>query len=363
MNKVISLQDSRRQKELDLIKFAAIIFMIFVHTYETLMDGLVTNNSVEYWLNYILEFLGGAPAAPVFMFCAGVGIDYSHRSTPSLLAKRGIKIFALGIIVNIFEDIFPLAWENPTMADLIEHIPSLFITDIYFYFGVTFLFIAFAIKTGKPKMVCLITIGLSMLYCLLVTPEMIAIENKPLAMLTGIFIGSNEESYFPFCSWIGYTLMGYLFGSVLKKTQDKDKLYKNCAIIATITLITVTIVGLALKQENSLLNTLECTNEAYYKPNLVSLIWGMSFIFIWILFAHFITKKLKNKTVPFILWTCKNVMSIYCIQWIAIFILMPLLWKITNIYVTYFACISVTALTFILTYFNSKLKSKIYKNK
>ena len=67
--------------ELELAKGFAIIFMIFVHVFEEGRESIVQNDSTTIFLGQQIEFLGGAPAAPLFMFCMGVGFAYSKAKS------------------------------------------------------------------------------------------------------------------------------------------------------------------------------------------------------------------------------------------------------------------------------------------
>lgn len=94
-----------RQVELDIAKSFSIIFMIFLHTMWVMM-------SYNYAFSPAYEFivgniLGRPYAAPIFMFCMGVGIVYSRNSQWDKMVKRGAILYLLGILVNIFEFFIP----------------------------------------------------------------------------------------------------------------------------------------------------------------------------------------------------------------------------------------------------------------
>ena len=55
----------------------------------------------------LMNLLGRPYAAVIFMFCMGVGIVYSRHSQWNVMIKRGVKLFFLGILVNIFEFFIP----------------------------------------------------------------------------------------------------------------------------------------------------------------------------------------------------------------------------------------------------------------
>ena len=94
-----------RQVELDIAKALAIIFMIFLHT---LMVVQGYNAGVSPTYNFVIGNVLGRPyAAVIFMFCMGVGVVYSRHSQWDTMIKRGVKLYLLGVLVNIFEFFIP----------------------------------------------------------------------------------------------------------------------------------------------------------------------------------------------------------------------------------------------------------------
>lgn len=94
-----------RQVELDIAKGLAIIFMIFLHT---IMVVLAYNASLSPNYNFAFSNVLRRPfAAIVFMFCMGVGVVYSRHSQWDTMVKRGVKLYLLGVLVNVFEFFIP----------------------------------------------------------------------------------------------------------------------------------------------------------------------------------------------------------------------------------------------------------------
>ena len=94
-----------RQVELDIAKGLAIIFMIFLHT---IMVVSAYNASLSPNYNFAFSNVLGRPfAAIVFMFCMGVGVVYSRHSQWDTMVKRGVKLYLLGVLVNVFEFFIP----------------------------------------------------------------------------------------------------------------------------------------------------------------------------------------------------------------------------------------------------------------
>ena len=130
-----------RQVELDIAKALSIIFMIFLHT---LMVVPAFNADISTTYNFIISNVLGRPyAAPIFMFCMGVGVVYSRHSQWDTMIKRGVKLFLLGILVNIFEFFLPCyvcgtllgRWDVfPTAGGLL-----LFCVDILAFAGLAFI--------------------------------------------------------------------------------------------------------------------------------------------------------------------------------------------------------------------------------
>lgn len=355
------LPRKERYPEIDLLKFMAIIFMIFVHTYEfntydAFFESPGYENPVLYALNFLIEFLGGAPAAPVFMFCMGLGITFSQNAAPSKLLKRGGILLLAGLLVNFLEEILPLVWEVESFEEILEAFPGLFANDVYFFFGLTFFFFSFAMAVKKPALVCGIACALSLIGGFFLPYLDFCTENTALNLILGLFVRTDEYAFFPFTSWIVFPTVGYLFGKLFVKTEDRKKLYRRSAILAAVVLILVTVVGLSLGYENSMLNALDCEDADYYAPNFFSQLWGLSFVVLLAAAAYWITGKMKEgRLTALITWGSKNVMTLYILQWLVIAILAPVVCLSSNIFYTYLICAVVT----VLTYFATKLYLKL----
>ena len=84
--------------------------MVLVHV---LLISFYFNYSASFPFEYVVNcILGGPTAAPVFMFCMGIGIVYSRRSQPEIMIKRGISLMILGLLVNIFEFICLILFQD-----------------------------------------------------------------------------------------------------------------------------------------------------------------------------------------------------------------------------------------------------------
>ena len=73
----------------------------------TIVIVLLFENTISSLYYLFGGMMGALFSAPVFMFCMGIGIIYSRHSDSNTMIKRGIKLFLLGLIVNIFSIILP----------------------------------------------------------------------------------------------------------------------------------------------------------------------------------------------------------------------------------------------------------------
>mgnify|MGYP002627208865 FL=1 len=83
-----------RQPEMDFLKAFCIIGMIFVHVYEDcfVAEGVMSDVICE----YACVIIGAAS----FMFCMGLGMQYSRRINPKNLTLRGFQLLCTGQLVK-----------------------------------------------------------------------------------------------------------------------------------------------------------------------------------------------------------------------------------------------------------------------
>ena len=80
-----------RQKELDIAKGIAVIFMVLCHGLEIM--SWFFDPEISYEISYFIldVVLGGSFAAPVFMFCMGLSFAYSRKSDAGDMFRRAVK--------------------------------------------------------------------------------------------------------------------------------------------------------------------------------------------------------------------------------------------------------------------------------
>lgn len=333
--------NNKRSLEVDILKFLAIIFMIFVHTYEAVMDTLTSSG--EDVLDFIIECCGSI-AAPIFMIAAGIGVAIGRNPSPKKFLKKAGLLTGVGLLVNLFEQYTCCIWDG--FSDL--SLMPLFATDVYFFFALMFVLFAYAFTTDNANMTIAKILVFSVAWSLIMVRGIdMSLENPIGATLGGLFVRTNEYSYFPLFNWAMYPTLGYFIGISLKNSTDKTKLYKKATISGAL-LIALGFVGYAaMDVDNSVINALACSEDCYYMPNIFSACTAVGVIFILAAITHFFVRK-KESLPKAITWGSKNIMKIYVFQWLAIGLTTPLYTEQSTWFV-FIAAFVVTGLAAILT--------------
>jgi uncharacterized membrane protein len=298
-----------RQVELDLLKALAIISMILCHC--VIQLGLHQpghEQDVCYWIGDY--FFGTYMAvAHAFMFAMGVGIVYSRKSSPAGLIRRGIRLYILGFVLNFFRyGIYALIdglIEGEFMA---ETVYALIVQDILHFAGLA-LIATGLFKRLKLKENHIFIIGV--ILSAIGGPLAFTVQGSYVAnYFLGHFIVTTEEcSCFVFFNWYVFVGAGLLFGTILQRTEDRDRLYGRllCAagpVMALYLVLTVAFGPLFLTK-----------NGWYYGSSLPEAAGLLSIDLTLLCAFHFLLKKADASRFSVFITMSRNVKEIYCIHW------------------------------------------------
>ena len=118
VNMTVTKQNNRLLS-IDLARGLAVFFMIAVHTLEVFANQEVKNSV----FGQIIAFLGGPPAAPVFMTLMGFSFIYSSKSELKPKLFRGFKIFLTGYLLNILRGVIPFSLASYLNMDVVKTFP------------------------------------------------------------------------------------------------------------------------------------------------------------------------------------------------------------------------------------------------
>lgn len=328
---------SERRYELDIIKFLAILFMVVVHIYEETELGSTSASAAS----YVVEFVGSPLAAPVFMFCMGIGLVYSRHSDARFLARRGVKLLLIGYGLNLYRGLamgiemagYTGSWTAIPMMSVMY----LTVVDILQFAGLAFLFFAL-MKKWKLKSCWILLVSIVMLFAAQLIPQ-VDKEQYLAASLLGIFRYQSEMSSFPFLQWLLFPVLGMIFGENLRKAEDVNRFYLAGGGIGT-----ALFAGTTLTAVLSGKNVVNFFMDNYYNMDALQILWTISIVLMWISLWYFISMVFHpEKLKTFISYCSRNLNKIYIIHWLIV------IWVYMLDITAYWQLLVVSALVFSIT--------------
>ena len=355
-----------RQIELDYGKALPILCLPFIHciieccTEEQLLHG------VPYAFDMII---GGPMAAPMFMFCMGATVHFSKNHSASDMAKRGLRLLFVGLLLNIFRFLVPFLVGYAVTSDA-EH----FLTPLPFFFfgndvlqfaGLAMLCIALMIKLRLPKSAMLgISLSLSVAGSFLRGADL---GNDVLNVIFGWFIGTENEaglivSDFPLLNWLIVPVCGYLFGWLLQRVKDKKRFYLTfspallAAAVAYLFIGDHFEIGMFAEGENAYYHML-----TYDVAACLALTIGLLGLY------YALSRVMPRFLNRFMTFTSSSITAFYCIHWVFVrLITNVLLYAINGTQVfplpgTLLISLAIVPATFAVILIYNGIKNKIRK--
>ena len=322
-----------RSAPLDIARGLSVLFMVLIHVQEYFLN----HNTAQPQLESFVDFLGGIPAAPVFMFLMGVGWVYSRRSTPKVLLRRGLGLLGTGYLLSIMRGVLPNLLHFTVSGSpyyLAQGIQQLVFVDILQFSGLAMMAFALIKRINLgPKAVALMAVGLAVINGILAYYyEVIAFEEVlvPLGYtyasiasglgqlilehILGLFVGYNGLTFFPFLTWMIYPLLGYLFGYGLVRVSNQARFYTINGFIGMVIFFGTTyVLDYILEWENLLYSA-----SGYYHHQGLENMIASGFVLFFIGVCYWMTKVLPQWIKKPIMRWSTNVTDIYFIHWVII---------------------------------------------
>lgn len=301
--------NSGRQIELDIARGLAVLFMILIHTQLL----FATVDVSESWFGVFNDYVGGVPAAPMFMFLLGIGLVYSRKTTAQLLLKRGVILFGSAYLLNLLRGVLPnvvggLLFQDPSYFSFVLY--EFFYVDILQFAGLTLMsFALFRYLHLKNYQLIIFIVICSLLQLWLREYQLTALLPAAIASL---FYGANEISYFPYLTWIFYPVSGYLFGHYLIRCQNKTQFYRLAFIIAAVTFGFLTwFFNVYLLIPNGM-----TSDPLYYHHSLSDQLPYTAFLVLELALLFFISQYLPTWFTLIAQRWSRNVTAIFAIHWL-----------------------------------------------
>ena len=313
-------QDKTRLRAIDFARGLAVLFMIIVHV-------LITNAApdVQHSLfGAIVMFLGGPPAAPVFMVLMGISFYYSKHTDFKYGIERGLWLILLGYILNLFRGVLPIVYVGLFAPSRAAHIPDAVANladaflelDILQFAGLAFIAMAVIRETHVNRY------GLLLLAAAIATVSPllwrvgsdVPVAGHLLDYLWGD-IPSQEPSIgnlvsFPFFPWFAYVLVGMFLGDTLKRSTDVNATFKKIGMIGFV----ISITSLAAIASNY---SYHVGDYYHSRPAFVAFVVGI--VLAWIYLCHVAVERITaNRVFEDIYYWSGNVNVIYLVQWVLV---------------------------------------------
>ena len=297
-----------RQPEFDIAKGLAILFMIICHC--LIVAHFFNCNVSSFFEHTVNDILGGPTAAPVFMFCMGIGIIYSRRSTPDIMMKRGINLMLVGLFVNIGEFILPHFVSGFLLGDssMFEIYGGLllFYVDILAFAGLSFILIGLFKKFNlNYKQMLAIALVMSLIGSYV---RFVDFNNDVLNLIFGYFIGTTDAfTGMPLFNWFIYPVAGYAYGEYFIRAPDKSRFFRFWPIYI---LIPLAFFILTMYPGEYLFS-----DETYYFFGTIDAIFTLLYIHGIIGLCYQLSKILPEICIKFFTLLSKYINGIYVAQW------------------------------------------------
>lgn len=295
----------------DLARGLAVFFMILIHVMRHWGEPATWTTPV----GVLASFLGGPPAAPVFMFLMGASVAFSRRSTFRSLAMRGLGLFVLAYVFNFFRGALPitvgLASGVVTSAEVAPHTPGSLLTmvDILQLAGLSLILIATLrrfVRPGPSWLVLAVAI-------VLVAPFLrgFTVGNPVVDGFLSVLWGADSHVYYPVFPWAVFPLVGAVVGERIVHTPDRSALLGRMGLVG----VGLCAVGVALVA--AWVPDLSDTTYWHLPPALALAILG--FVLVWLAVCDQVLRRVPGTRILDVVygWSAR-VQSMYITHWLIV---------------------------------------------
>lgn len=289
----------------DLLKGFAVFLIVPVHILELFIDY----PGRESLFGKILLVLGAPVGVPIFMIVMGYFVAKSKKSiTANIL--RGVKIFAVGLLLNIglnFNLLLKIKYEGWQLNPL-EYI---FGVDILYLAGLSIIFLTLLkiIKKGQVWIAIILVFLVSGLTAYMNEILTITERNYVLPFIAGTY----SWAYFPLFPWLAYSLIGFVF------FHWEEKIMSLFTKQKTVTGIILAGIGVLVISFNKWGINTAINLPAYYHHTFWFLLWAVGIVILWVILLRFLLNRFPNTIIGnFLKWLGKNITFFYVIQWLII---------------------------------------------
>lgn len=223
-----------RQIEFDYMKGFFTPMILLIHAFQVLRGA--EPQADAYKIFYIIATMTGSA---IFMFVLGLGSIYSRR-TNAQMAMSGVKLLLWQLLWNIFSMTAPMvvgqilrslfgyetAWATTYEMALI----MLQYINVFFIAGMCYFLLAF-LRQVKIPVWAYFALALAFAF---VNPFLYMYDKRTgivvLDYILTMFVGDRAEISLCCVAHFPYVLLGTGFGMILRRTENKSRLYKTISV-------------------------------------------------------------------------------------------------------------------------------------
>ena len=320
----------------DVLKGLAVLCMVQVHITEL----FATESFYLSFPGKVSLFLGGVPAAPLFMVLMGFFVGFRQMNIRSLMV-RGLKLIAGGFLLN-FGINFHLFYRIFSGKTDLDPLPYLFGVDILFLAGLSLIVLAIMKWIFRGQFIYSIILAIAIGALSLFLPVHHG-DSLVLKYLLPYLHSDAWWSYFPVIPWLAYPLVGLAAGIALKKYPWNIKSWAiNPNIFLIILLLVLLFSGYGFRVSTNL--------TVYYHHGPVFFAWATAFLLLLALSTHYYLNAIQRQyiIINFIAWIGKHVTAFYVFQWLIIGNLATAIFKTQPVFSLPFWFIGITVATALL---------------
>jgi uncharacterized membrane protein len=313
-------KQNNRLLSIDLARGLAVFFMISVHTLEVFANQEVKNSV----FGQIIAFLGGPPAAPVFMTLMGFSFIYSSKSELKPKLLRGFKIFLSGYVLNVLRGVIPFSLASYLNMDVVKTFPIdklneytiLTTVDILQFAGIALMIMSIIQALNINKYLILVSAFLISM----ISPFLwgIKIDLPIIDQVIELFWGDQPIEFsfiankiaFPVFPWLTFPLLGMFLGETVKNSTDTNRIFNYIGLSG----IFVLAIGVAISFTNY-----QYHFNDYYHSRQGAMLFMCGFVMGWLYLTKLVIDNIPtNSFFDLLFQWSKGVTNIYFIQWIII---------------------------------------------
>ncbi|MBQ8015550.1 MAG: hypothetical protein IJ264_05125 [Clostridia bacterium] len=230
-----------RQVEFDYLKGLFIPIILLIHSFQVLGGDKTPNPA--YQITYIAATMTGSA---IFLFVMGLGSTYSKRSEKQL-TKDGLKLIVQEFIWNVLAFTVPMVigqlllmlFGKETAWDTTKDFAVMMVQyiNIFFIAGVCYLLIVLLHAVKTPEWLYFVLALAFMIINPFLFMKDKSTGNAVLDYVLTTFAGGRSAVSLCCLTHIPYVLLGVGFGKILRRTENKARLYAVVSVPAAITVI------------------------------------------------------------------------------------------------------------------------------